>query len=302
MIKIKKIPLEEALSLSPIPKEALSNYLRTMPDIIEKTDIFYENSRSYNQVYKNFSLFQEVTVLSKDAILLYPVYLELYEYSGLSVMSCIDKFSKKYPYNKILFQWNHDVDFSSKYAKTVEYKNVYIINFNTSIPNRNDIIVPFWAFDTTPFHEEKKYFAGLIVSPNNQLRHDLMGTIKDKEGYIYKYNLAPEEFSRTISQCWFSFCPRGQGLSSYRFYSCFHLNTIPVLFADKSALPFKGHVDYEKIIVRLPESTINDFNYINGILNRIDKEAMLDNIERIKNKFSLLGVQEEIHNRILNEI
>jgi hypothetical protein len=306
-LKIKKIPLSDILAKLPLPDDMLKPYLATRPDVLDKTDIFYENSRSANHKLKNFDLFIETDSDGPDTIYICPVYLELYEFAfnnSTIIRQVIDTISKQYHSNKVVFQWNHDKDFAVIEPQNSDIwhrpDNAYIINFNTSIPHPNDIIVPFWVINTDWVEEEKKYTAGFIGSINNGLRRELAYTISGKDGYIFRSGLPWDEFSKLSSQCLFSLCPKGQGLSSYRFYESFHLNTVPVLFADNVTLPFEDEINYSQVCLPIAESTAHDFKDLDGIIRAHTPSwsKTIENIKSVRHKFSLLGVQEEIHRRL----
>jgi len=309
-IKIKKIPLNYIFEKFPLQEGILKSYLQTRPDALEKTDIFFENCRSQNQKLKNFGLFQETDYDDDKTVYICPVYLELYEYAYGSTMvkEVIDSLSKQYHSNKVVFQWNHDKDFSvieppgSRYPNIWSRpKNTFIINFNTSDRHPNDIIVPFWVINTEWVEKPKLYTAGFIGSLNNGLRQTLANTISEKKGYIYRSGLSHDDFLKTSSRCFFSLCPRGQGLSSYRFYESFHLNTIPVLFADKSILPFSEEIDYHSISIPVIEQYAHNFEELDKIIKikLLQWDEIMQEIKNIRHKFTLLGVQEEVHRRLL---
>lgn len=276
----------------------LSNYLKERPGILDNPDIFYQNYRS-NELppeYKNFSLFRDTNEDLPETIYFCPIYLELYEYSNISPLNLIRELSERYKPNRVVFQWNHDIDFSSKYSAAEKFENVYIINFNTSKPMKNDILAPFWVINTQCLKTIKTQFACLIASLNNNLRRALAVTISDRAGYKHISKLPYMEYIKTIPQFEFSLCPRGIGLNSYRFYECFHLNTVPVLFADNVALPYD--IDYDDICIRIPESEATNFKFINYKLLSTDTNTILSSINLIKHKFTLKGLQEEVHRRL----
>ena len=61
-------------------------------------------------------------------------------------------------------------------------------------------------------------------------------------------------------------------------------------------LPFPDIRDYSKICVRLPENI--DYETLNKHLRRIDDRTLLQEINKVRTRFSLLGVQEEIYRRM----
>lgn len=296
-LRIFKISKEKIFEKFPLPDNFLKEYLKSRPDVLENTDIFFENCRSKKETCKDFSLFEEYPHHELETIHVCPIYLELYEYAKMPVLEVIENCCAWCYPNPVVFQWNHDTDFASKYLGAQKYTNAYFINFNTSKPLPNDIVVPFWVVNTYFISEKAKHFAGFIGSLNNDLRRTLCGAISGKKGYI-QAKLPYSEYLHTSAKCKFSFCPRGQGLSSYRFYECMHLSTIPVLIADKSALPYTHEIDYDKICVRIPEEKAGDFDYIDNRLKEADILQMHIEKNNVKDKFTLLGVQHEIHRRL----
>lgn len=277
----------------------LQAYIKDRPDVIEKTDIFCENSRSARQAYKNFSLFEQVE--AQEDFLVCSIYLELFEYVNRFdlIRPLIEKISEAYPGKRLIVQWNHDIDFASKYAWFIEFPWVFIVQFNTSRRLTNDIVVPFWNISTRPVEVPKKHFAGFVGQINSTARSNLQ-CIRDKPGYYFHDTsagkLSEPEFLKLMSSFCFTLCPRGAGLSSYRFFEAFHCNTVPVLLADQVELPFPDIRDYSKICVRLPENI--DYETLNKHLRRIDDRTLLQEINKVRTRFSLLGVQEEIYRRM----
>jgi Exostosin family len=51
----------------------------------------------------------------------------------------------------------------------------------------------------------------------------------------------------------FVLCPRGEGLSSIRLFETMAVGRIPVIIADDAKLPLEDVIDYDRLIVRVPE-------------------------------------------------
>ena len=293
------------LSFEIIPKEhflifdegELKSYTDARPGVLEDIDIFKEGKRSEGHP-SDFSLFQESDTAD---VLVFPYYLELFEVFGKPHMihplliSLCDAYSDK----RIVVQWNHDLDFAKRFPDLGGIKNLTVLNFNTSKKNSNDIILPFWTVDTNPVEAEKEYTYGFIGELTHPVRATLVNSFKDDPNCYMGAKLEYQEFRRTLSSCRFSFCPRGAGLSSWRFFECLHLNTIPVLFADDVELPFPD-LDYSTFCVRLPESAASDPELIKEVLKEVDEEQMLSNIKEVRHRFTLKGVQEEVHRCLSN--
>ena len=63
-------------------------------------------------------------------------------------------------------------------------------------------------------------------------------------------------------------------------------------------MPFTDDVNYNDICIKIPEGKSIDFNYINKILHNADYNKILNNISIIRNKFTLLGIQKYIKNKL----
>lgn len=93
----------------------------------------------------------------------------------------------------------------------------------------------------------------------------------------------------------FALAPRGYGRSSFRFFECFQLGTIPVyVWNDINWLPFQHIIDYSRLCVVIH---INELHSLEDKLLAInaDKYAlMLEYYETIKYLFTLEGMSNEI--------
>jgi hypothetical protein len=271
-------------------------------DIFDNIDIFSDNIRSKNRKYKKFELFDKTDSIESDVTIVIGLYLELLEYWGehKKIVEIIHHYSKKYPSNKIVFFWNHDSDFSKYNDKISSLKNIFLLNYNTSQESQNDIIVPFWTFSDNDeiIDIDKIYFCNFIGSLNNDLRSSLYQTLTNKSNYFLSKKLDYNSFIDVVSKSQYTLCPRGLGLSSYRFFECMFLSSIPVLIADQVVLPYKNIINYDEITIRVPESKANDYEYINSKLLDADykkiKKDMIDNIKY----FRLDGIQENIFNKL----
>lgn len=301
-IKFKIIPYKEIIQF--IKDESLyghwlDEYLKHRPGILENVDIFCENCRSVNEPNKNFNLFQKVD--NDPDIYVFSLYLELFEFNNKSqhIINCVHHYCNLYKDKKVVFYWNHDADFKKYKNIFEEHSNAYVINYNTSVKHNNSIIVPFWTLSTDFVEVKKQYNWGMIANIGNHLcRQNLYYTFINTPHFYYHNSLPYEEYRKKCSSFVFNFCPRGAGLSSWRFFESFHLNTIPVLFADDVLLPYENEINYNDISVRIPETKTTDYNYIVNNLINIDYKNILFNISMNRKRFTLLGVQEEVYKRL----
>jgi hypothetical protein len=315
-IKFKVISREEIEAQIGVNSNWIDDYLKERPGILDadKIDIWCENSRSRTQTQNNFHLFKSVDVVDSETVYVFSIPLELFEFNQLyqEMYSCIDYFCNKYSENRIIFQWNHDNDWSHHGWFLYGYKNAWIVNFGyTSIKYDRNIIVPFWSINTTQIIEPKKYFATFIGSPNNQFRQDLVNCItsENNSNFLYLPNLSYEEFQTATSASIFTLCPGGgpgDGGFSWRFFECFHLNTIPVILVDRLIYPYEMEINYNDISLRFPRTPflLHDIRRLEYFLEaQLDREIeMLENINKVRSKFTLGGVQMEIYNQLYRNI
>jgi hypothetical protein len=271
-------------------------------DVLVNTDIFCNNVRSKNFKEVNFSLFRRTDVDDAD-IVIFPIYLELFEFFGLSenVRHCIETYSEKYSNKKVVFFWNHDEDFKKYNDTSSKYENCRIINYNTSEKTDNDIVVPCWALgNIDPIEEEKNIYCSFAGNMTHNVRRILASKIiqyNDPKIQLLT-NLPYEEYRKKLSQTMFSLCPRGEGLSSYRLFECIHANTIPVLIADDSVLPYEEDLCYSDFLIRYKEKDVTDINFLLETLHNVDYNKMLQELKKVRYKFTLAGVQNYIQRRL----
>ncbi len=308
-MKIKILDYKEILEELSMSLGAFKEYLDGgRQDVLYNTDIFCENVRTTSIVEKDFSLFDRVDTIDDDTVIIFPIYLELlqFEESKMNIFArkiarCIEYFCNQFPNNKVIFFWNHDVDFRFYNSFVEKHRNAVIINYNTSEETQNDIVIPFWTMaDITPMSEPKEIFACFAGNITHPLRHQLVQSIAGKREYLQINGLDYDQYRKTLSKSVFGLCPRGAGLSSYRFFECLHVNTIPVLFADDVILPYRDEINYEDMIVRIPESQASNFEEIDKTLKQIDTISMFKKINQERHRFTLLGVQKYVNERLIS--
>lgn len=106
-------------------------------------------------------------------------------------------------------------------------------------------------------------------------------------------------FINTTIDSKFALAPRGYGRSSFRFFECFQLGTIPVyLWNNVNWLPFQNIINYDKLCITLHISKINE---LETILNNISEEhynSMWLYYNEIKHLFTLDGMTRQIISEI----
>ena len=93
----------------------------------------------------------------------------------------------------------------------------------------------------------------------------------------------------------FAFAPRGYGRSSFRFFECFKLGTIPIyVWNDINWLPFQDQIDYSKCCISIHVSELIGLEQKLMSINEIEYKKMLEYYETIKHFFTLEGMSNEI--------
>ena len=91
------------------------------------------------------------------------------------------------------------------------------------------------------------------------------------------------DYSKCLSECVFSLCPRGTGPSTIRIWDSLALGCIPVIFSDGLKMPIPNYVNWEDSCIFIPESSID--NIINMMPPQKVAQAMVKNGHEIYNKF-----------------
>lgn len=97
----------------------------------------------------------------------------------------------------------------------------------------------------------------------------------------------------------FALAPRGYGRSSFRFFECFLLGTIPIyIWNDINWLPFQDTIDYSKLCIVIHISQINE---LEPILLNID-ECQYNNMWGYYNTIQSLFELEGMSNKIIQSL
>ncbi len=82
-MKIKILDYKEILEELSMSLGAFKEYLDGgRQDVLYNTDIFCENVRSTSTVEKDFSLFDRVDTIDDETVIIFPIYLELFQFKG----------------------------------------------------------------------------------------------------------------------------------------------------------------------------------------------------------------------------
>jgi hypothetical protein len=292
---------EDFLSLFP---DSLEGYLNSREDVLENMDIFSENCRSISleKKDKSFNLFKKVKKVSSGTVVVIGFYLELFMYKGRPdlIIKTLGHYSNLYKDNIVIAYYNHDVDFASLNHLVEDFSNLKILNFNTSKKSHQDILLHPFSINQNYIKKEKKYRYGFIGNITHPLRNYLVNSFHGCGDFFHISGLNYTHYLETLSEISYNFCPRGAGLSSYRFYECFHLNTIPVLFSDKIPLPYADLVDYDKISIRLSMEDALSQRRVKSSCSLLDEEKTQEHIRSVSHFFTFKGVQTYLYNEFKN--
>tara|TARA_B100000575_G_C23140808_1_gene663800 strand:- start:1404 stop:2309 length:906 start_codon:yes stop_codon:yes gene_type:complete len=126
---------------------------------------------------------------------------------------------------------------------------------------------------------EKKYLASFIGRNTHEYRKLINNQIKNNSRFYYELFDEPEikddkkeKFIDLMNNSYFSLCPRGYGVTSYRLYESFDFNIVPVYISTESEyyLPFKEIIDWKKLCVFYDPTKENDLQ--SKLENILDSE------------------------------
>lgn len=144
-------------------------------------------------------------------------------------------------------------------------------------------------------------FVGTITSNVRQKLYDCLQ--RDADFYFSdKKNWSPvitdqqfEEFVNITSRSWFTLCPRGYGLQSFRVYEALQLNSIPIIIYNNEWVPFRDAVDWSAFSLCFHENEISDIPKIIKLLTFEQRQTMIvRGREAYKKYFTLDGTCKQI--------
>jgi len=220
---------------------------------------------------------------------------------------------------RLLDEWISENPSEHGYFTVVQHDDGPLLNLppNTKVYGScfGDVPIPLIYEDTRHTFEriprksfqEKDIFCSFVgnitsnhVMPN--VREELFKTLNypfiliDSGGWTSVVNQSLQElFIETTLDSKFVLAPRGYGRSSFRFFECFQLGTIPVyIWNDVNWLPFQKQIDYTKLCVVLHVSEIDRLEQILLKIGEDEYNGMLCYYEEIKHLFQLEGMTKQI--------
>lgn len=146
------------------------------------------------------------------------------------------------------------------------------------------------------------------IQPN--VRQEMLNTLSHKPNFnlINSGGWTPSVnknlqniFIETTINSKFALAPRGYGRSSFRFFECFKLGTIPIyIWNDINWSPFQNVIDYNKLCVVIHVSELDKLE--NKLLSITEEQYvnMFNYYNEIKHLFELDGMSNQIIKEINN--
>lgn len=102
-------------------------------------------------------------------------------------------------------------------------------------------------------------------------------------------------FIETTINSKFALAPRGYGRSSFRFFECFQLGTIPIyIWNDINWLPFQDIIDYEQLCIVIHVSEIQKLNEMLLSIDETKYNNMFTYYHTVKHLFQLDGMTKHL--------
>lgn len=160
---------------------------------------------------------------------------------------------------------------------------------------------------------EKKFLCSFVgnITHNNQgpnVRQIMFDKLKSKKDFRLINSggwtnsigeKLQDKFMKTTTLSKFSLAPRGYGRSSFRFFECFLLGSIPIyIWNDENWLPFQNVIDYNKLCVVIHVSEIDSLEDKLKNITEDDYDSMWKYYDTIKHLFELKGMTKQIIHEI----
>jgi len=132
----------------------------------------------------------------------------------------------------------------------------------------------------------KKYIASFIGRNTHDVRTQMKDVLNNEERFkinVFSSPVINEEnqhiFKNLMEKSYFSLCPRGYGVTSYRLFESFQFSTVPVYISEEKDyyLPFEDIIDWEKLCVLQDINSIKHLpKRLNDIINSGKYKSMLE--------------------------
>lgn len=113
------------------------------------------------------------------------------------------------------------------------------------------------------------------ISTTSGLRQNMYTVLQNKPGFYFSEPrwwtpTVPtekiKEFFEITQRSWFTLCPRGYGLQSFRMFEALQLGSIPIFIYDDEWFPFKEFIDWSTFSICVHKDEIKNIpNLINNL-------------------------------------
>ena len=235
---------------------------------IEPHNYNFKGETRYNNVIETCNkLFIYVDNIKDCDIIVFP-----YKFQGNNDNNFKILFSLSQNLKKPLYLFFND-DYDKPLLPDNEYLKIYRTSFNKSTKLNNEFSLPAFSPDyfNNNFLENSKLsigYCGHKIHGRDQylnlfLNSDIETNFILRNGFwapgIDKLQ-ARKEYIKNIDTNLFTFCYRGAGNFSYRFYDVMMMGRIPILIKTDSVYPFEDKYDLNAIGIVLEESDIKNKN------------------------------------------
>lgn len=148
---------------------------------------------------------------------------------------------------KELQSYLYSLDTNKKFFSIIQYDDsiledvsyLDLLQFNMS--KTNGVMIPLLCQPHPyKFDSPKKYIASFVGSRTHPVRNELE-KFKNKEGWYISFEPhSIEDYCRILHESWFSICPRGYGLNSFRILESLQYKAIPIYLSDEFVIPFNS--------------------------------------------------------------
>ena len=277
---------------------------------IEPHNYNFKGETRYNNVIETCNkLFIYVDNIKDCDIIVFP-----YKFQRIKDNNFQFLFRESQKIRKPLYIFFND-DYDKPLLPYSKYIKIYRTSFNKSTKLNNEFSLPAFSpdyFDNIYLQNPKLSigYCGHKIHGRDEylnlfLNNDIETNFILRDGFwapgINKLQ-ARKEYIENIDTNLFTFCYRGAGNFSYRFYDVMMMGRIPILIKTDSVYPFEDKYDFNSIGIVLNEMDIknNDLNLINIIKEYYEnnKENLLyiqkQNREIWEKYYSCCGFLENI--------
>jgi hypothetical protein len=208
---------------------------------------------------------------------------------------------------------------AQKYFTVVQHDDAVLLNLPPSTlifgACSGHIPIPLIYEDTThrlakeePVdYKHKTFHVSFVGSPTHPVRNELLKYGQTRPDWTlftkgWTNQVHPNHadfFIDTTKKSKFVLAPRGYGRSSFRFFECFLLKSIPIyVYDDIEWLPYKEILDYTQFCISISRQQTPALPTILQSIDESTYNTMLQNYQNISHYFTLEGMSKYILHKL----